>query len=543
MLQEARDLIDQTRGFPGFLSPAIDLAMTPPAPAGVPAQIAGSPPGTGGIAKIYATIANDSSEAAPDLTVVVNSKLPTAWRGRAAEGMSDAVRAVVAQATAATLAFGSGHLALTTWAEKLADAQRRDERGRELLAQAQTQAGGFGSPESYARFPDPDELVRANHVWNLADEGCQERLTAAKTVEGAVSDAVDVLIQLAAKARARQINSPGIDPLSSVVLAYASDYDWTTNPTGSILSPNGLARASHSLNNMSAADRAAFENLLADAKSPQEAAYLWKALGAGHNLSDIQQFDHVIHPHGDNLKWLSRHLDPGTNDPDALETGNASRYRLEYGGQTNYFVPNPKKPGHGSYYDFYYQLTDGDKNSGDCVAASTVMARAANDPVYMLGMTTGQGPMAVGGAAPGNDTPQAVHKRLEQNYTTNYKQNGNHPTANANTLACDAGDGHTWYEHRLPGDSTPRKPSPLEPSGQFCSLRFDHAIPHGQIEIRNQTQLDTDTEIDKAQCRVRDRPPGFWVVPWVVEAGLPETVLQRRENFTERRMHVRLRST
>jgi hypothetical protein len=34
----------------------------------------------------------------------------------------------------------------------------------------------------------------------------------------------------------------------------------------------------------------------------------------------------------------------------------------------------------------------------DCVAASTVMTRLAADPVLTLGVTTGQGPAAVGGA-------------------------------------------------------------------------------------------------------------------------------------------------
>ncbi|MFE9328917.1 hypothetical protein ACIHDR_49265 [Nocardia sp. NPDC052278] len=66
---------------------------------------------------------------------------------------------------------------------------------------------------------------------------------------------------------------------------------------------------------MSAPDRAGFEKMLADAKSPQEAAYLWKALGAGYNsLADPQSFDQVIHPHGDDPSWLSGHLDPHINN-------------------------------------------------------------------------------------------------------------------------------------------------------------------------------------------------------------------------------------
>ncbi|MFE9328728.1 hypothetical protein ACIHDR_48125, partial [Nocardia sp. NPDC052278] len=53
------------------------------------------------------------------------------------------------------------------------------------------------------------------------------------------------------------------------------------------------------------------------------------------------------------------------------------------------------------------------QDRGDCVAASTVVARAAKDPVFMLGLTTGQGPATIGGDKPGEDSVAAFSNRLK----------------------------------------------------------------------------------------------------------------------------------
>jgi hypothetical protein len=206
-----------------------------------------------------------------------------------------------------------------------------------------------------------------------------------------------------------------------VTLAYAAEVGWNGNPLADILTPTGMARASQFLDAMPADKRAAFEQLLYDANSPQEAAYLWKALGAQHSLTAIQQFDQVIHPHGADLGWLAEHLEPQISNPNPLPTTKGQMI-IEYEGQTQYYAPDKQAPGYVYPYDFYYQLNNGDADAGDCIAASTVVAKAANDPVFMLGMTTGQGPMAVTpkGIAAGDDSPEAFHQRLEQVYTTNY---------------------------------------------------------------------------------------------------------------------------
>ncbi|MGF6887565.1 hypothetical protein ABIA39_006074 [Nocardia sp. GAS34] len=247
-LQQARDLIDQARWLPKFLPHAIDVALAPPALAGAPAQIAGSPLGEGGMADIYRTVSRNAVGAGANLQAVADTQLPAAWRGQAAETMSEAVRAVAVQSAAAGAAFDSGYQALTAWARALAEAQRRDTQGRELLGQAMTQAAGpGGSPESNARFPNPATQALGENMWGLADEGCKERLAAATIVQGAASDAVDMLNRVAATARARQIKSPGIDPLTSVALAYSPEPGWSKDPLTAIPGFAALARLSQTL--------------------------------------------------------------------------------------------------------------------------------------------------------------------------------------------------------------------------------------------------------------------------------------------------------
>jgi hypothetical protein len=144
----------------------------------------------------------------------------------------------------AGVAFKGGADALNAFAEQLAQAQKADEQGIELLRQARDAA------------LSPDESgIKWFEIRHQAALGCRQRLGAANLRDHAATDVVSALNQIAAKARARQINSPGIDPLSSIVLAYADDVGSARNLLKIILTPTALARASQLLNNMSKADR------------------------------------------------------------------------------------------------------------------------------------------------------------------------------------------------------------------------------------------------------------------------------------------------
>ncbi|MEV5834797.1 hypothetical protein [Nocardia sp. NPDC052112] len=440
-LQAALDLIDglifdsRAPALPSTGLPhAIEIALMPPSPGGSPTSITER-------AGDYKVASDAYNGSCADLTTIANGSLPTAWRGAAAETAVEAVRALGSQSDAGSVAFLGGATALNVFSQKLAQAQQTDGRGVELLKQAKAAAlspGGAG--------------INWFEIRHKAAQGCHDRLTAAKLRDDAATDVVSALKQFAAQARARQINSPGIDPLSTVVLAYAGDYGYTPNPLLGILTPTALARASQLLNDMSEADRKEFEKMLGDAKSPQEAAYIWKALAAGYSLADVQSFDKLVHPHGDDPAWLSSHLNPQVNTMNK-QLGKDGEHTLGYKGQSTYLTPAEEK-GMVYVHDLYEQ------NKGNCVAASTVVARAANDPVFMLGLTTGQGPAAVAGAAPGDDSSTAFRDRLVHVYNTTDAALDNTPEGRARlfTTELQPSTGDSYSVTTVP-DGSPAKES------------------------------------------------------------------------------------
>ncbi|MGW3046190.1 hypothetical protein ACWC9T_40900 [Kitasatospora sp. NPDC001159] len=111
--------------------------------------------------------------------------------------------------------------------------------------------------------------------------------------------------------------------------------------------------------------------MLSGAKSPEEAAYLWKALAAGHTLTEVQQFGALIHPHGDDPAWLAQHLVPSLDTDNVGQESTTQTLRLLYQGKE---LPTGGKS-FGTTGDVY-----GQGSVGDCVAASTVVASLKLDP-------------------------------------------------------------------------------------------------------------------------------------------------------------------
>ncbi len=369
-----------TWGGPATLIAAIDDALGPPAPTGSPAAINGQ-------ADACATTAAQAGVVAQDIDAVATTSLPQAWHGAVAETAAQAVRAVGADVRNMRTVLDRVAPALREWARVLAWAQASDKAGCALLNAAR------------------DSLGYGFEVWNMpsavhqATEGIDLRIAAAQAAQNTGTSTASLLNQLADQARAERVAQDSTDPLSAVVLATE------TNPGGSvdggkILTENQLARGSQVLDGMSPADRAAFQQLLAQAKSPEEAAYLWKALAAGHSLAQVQQFDAAIHPHGDDPTWLAGHLTPDVNNgANSSETSTAAF--LTYQGQQ---FGNLDHQGWGIYDQ---------ANVNDCVAASTVVAQASVDPMTMLDLTNG-------GTANGDDSPAAFHQRLQNMYVSQY---------------------------------------------------------------------------------------------------------------------------
>lgn len=379
-LQLTKTLIEASEwAGPGPLLVAIEDALGPPSPTGSPAAINAQ-------ATAYAKAAAQAGVVAQDVDAVATKSLPSAWRGAAAETAAQAVHAVAEDVQNTQGVLDRVVSALRKWADDLQWAQSTDRAGCALLNDAKNSLGFLGL-----------------EVWHLpqaarqATEGVTMRVAAAQTAQNTGTSTASLLNQLADQARAERVSPNGMDPLSAVVLASE------TNPGGGvdggdILSENALARGSQRLAGMSAADQAAFQKLLAQCKSPQEAAYLWKALAAGHTLTQVQQFDAAIHPHGSDPTWLAGHLTPDLTDG-STETSGANF--LTYQGQQ--FAGLDVQG-----WDIYDQ-----GKPGDCVAASTIIADASVDPVTMLNLTTG-------GTANGNDSPAAFHQRLQHMYVSQY---------------------------------------------------------------------------------------------------------------------------
>ncbi|MFG3051777.1 hypothetical protein ACGFZP_12625 [Kitasatospora sp. NPDC048239] len=381
-LEHAQHNIEQ----PQFMLPNLHLlqgineALAVPPPVGDPGAVRAR-------AKDYAQASASFASAAQDLSGIATNQLPAVWTGSVAEHATQAVHAMSAETTTSKETLASAATLLEAWANDLEWAQKTDSDGcRQLKAagdKIKDDLGGFdqGAMQS-------------------AMAGVGARLAAARRAESCGTSTASRLNQLASMARAERAGQGSIDPLAAVVLATEKN-PGAGEDGGYILTPNQLDRATQTLGVMTGADQMAFRALLSGAKSPEEAAYLWKALAAGHSVADIQKFDAAIHPHGDDPAWLAQHLVPATTTGD---TGRESSDNID----VTYQGQQVNIDGYGVYSQ---------RDVSDCVAASTVIAQAKLDPLLMFQLTTGGTP-----DVPGSDSPQNFEQRLQKTYIDEYIQ-------------------------------------------------------------------------------------------------------------------------
>ena len=367
---------------PFMLNSAIAAALAQPALPGSPAAVRAQ-------AQAYAKAATQSKTVAADIKQVATSSLPAAWRGQVADSASQAVAALATEVNTIESALNEASNALNTWADLLEWAQHQDTEGRAQLETARGQAAS-GLDIFSTQFLE----ARATAL-----TGLNTRITAAQALADQSPNTASLLNQYTSLARAQDVTTGDLDPLSDVVLATAADPGGKLADDADILTPTALTRASQRLDAMSATDQAAFEKLLSGAKSPQEAAYLYKALSAGYNLQQIQAFDAAIHPYGANTVWLAEHLTPDLNNAKSTAIS-PTHWAVQYEG------------GDGGLYN--------QGNVGDCVAASTVVAQASLDPILALGLTTGYGQPKNSNPPPGDDSAAALQARLQQTYLKEY---------------------------------------------------------------------------------------------------------------------------
>ncbi|MGW4771305.1 hypothetical protein ACWEO2_25080 [Nocardia sp. NPDC004278] len=383
----------------GQLEHALRWALKLPTPPGDAGQIARQAEG-------YHGIATRLAELDDTMQIIHTIQLPAAWRGKAAENAGTALKAIAADISACHGAFQSAGDSLQKWSSAVGAAVATDGQGRALVTQALRVINGrpLLSGKSLGQ------------AMTLAHQGCDCLVQAAQQYDAAATTVARDLTEFAANARAHLAQNRGvrwifgvqpIDPLSAVTLAYS---------TPGLLTPNALDLAGQRYAALPADQRDAFERMLEQSRSPMEAGILWKALAAGNSLDVIRLFEAEIHPHGSDTNWLVQHLIP------------------------------PLYPKFGSKAEATYKgvaiFDQGDH--GDCVAASTVVARAMNDPVYMLGLTTGFGKDWQNNPPKGVDTPAAVQTRLQNTYLAmdDHGWGGGHSNALANEWLSGPAGGH-----------------------------------------------------------------------------------------------------
>jgi hypothetical protein len=185
--------------------------------------------------------------------------------------------------------------------------------------------------------------------------------------------------------RARRLQGSPMSALDDVVLAEAGNLPGAGDK--GILTPAEEDRAAAALGGLSDADRQAMMNLLATSASPDQRAYLLKALAAGYSVDEVSRFDAMIAAHGDDPAWLAQHLNPL-----AMDSSGMNQQPNTFDGQ---------------------DWTQGQHPT--CVASSTVAARAAVDPLYALELTTGGHP-----GDPAFDNGDAFANRLLAEQTSVY---------------------------------------------------------------------------------------------------------------------------
>ncbi|MER7581518.1 peptidoglycan-binding protein [Kitasatospora sp. NPDC097691] len=368
-VERLKKTIDESHGMwgAGDLKYAVHDALQLAAPKGDSGKL-------GELAAAYTTAVGQIDRIQMTVGRVGSQHLPDAWTGQVGEKAAEVVKASADDLTRCRDALDKGRLHLTTLATALSEAQALHGQGAAPLSEALSLLHEI----TVAGAPDlvhwDDDTMHTAHA--KAKDGIKSIFDAAVKAENAGRAAARELNALAGKALAGTFKNKGLGAADKLVLVDAAVDG--RQEYGGILTEANVARAAQIMDGMSDADRARFDRLLAGSKSPEERAYLMKALAAGHGYDEIKAFGDLIHEHGDDPAWLAERISPVQLDaasPDLAPTG--------------------------------YQGVRWDQgNRGTCVPASTVTARAIVDPLFAFQLTTGGHP-----GDPAYDNGKAAYDR------------------------------------------------------------------------------------------------------------------------------------
>jgi hypothetical protein len=366
-LEELRNRIHDSYGFWGAddLEDAVHDALGVPAPRGNPATIRDT---VRGLRKA----ASGADQVRQSVHKAAQNHLPQIWLGVAAVSAGDALSAEEHGCEHITEELDRAANRLDRLADEIEGAQSLDTAARGPLQHAAQLLSGHTGWLDY----DGEKVKQAHHE---AMTGIDALLAAARKARQAGQETARDLHQSASSAHAGKMRGNGLTAVDKVVVTEAAVPGGPPD-SNLILSANQAARAADRLDGLSPADRARFDEMLANAKSPQERAYLLSALAAGYDVNKIADFDRKIHNHGDDPQWLANHLTPIVT----TDENDDNRHQVTFDGR---------------------DWTQG--SDPTCVASSTVMARVTVDPLYALYLTTGDHP-----DDPNQDNGDAFARRL-----------------------------------------------------------------------------------------------------------------------------------
>jgi uncharacterized protein YukE len=353
-LSSLRNEIYENSGFWGAddLEDAVISALNVAAPAGYPDTIEGG-------ADAIKNSSIDVDNALDAVKRLRGQVLPAAWTGDASVAAGAALKALERELDRTIDTFGEASRALRDHAQNLEAAQKRDRQGMGPLDSAREKLRGHTGWFDY-----DGDAVSAAH--SMAMQGVDDRSGAANSARDSAERAAKLLRDLAGAARVAQLSGSALDPVSELLIA---DAGGGGDADELILSPTMADRAQEAINRLNTGDWQELDQLLSNAKSPEEQAYILKALGAGYNMDQVSKFDQMIHDHGDDPAWLKERLSPLDNTGYGSTDAGGSHTPPQTHGQTWTQGPHPT-----------------------CVASSNVMARANVDPLYALQLTTGGHP-------------------------------------------------------------------------------------------------------------------------------------------------------
>ncbi|MDC0767991.1 peptidoglycan-binding protein [Streptomyces sp. HD] len=349
---------------------------------GVSAPV-GSPSTLDAIAQRYKGQADDAADVQDRVEKVAASGLPSVWVGSTGAKAAEVVAAAGRSAEQMAEAFRKASKALYDLSDALTSAQSKDGDGREQLRKARTMLGGEDGFFDDMVEKDAEEAER-KRAQEIAGTGANFLYYAAQEADDAARTAARELNKYAAEARAGQMHTDNISAADRLVLA---DVGVAGGPQeqNELLTANDLERSGRFMEKMNAQDQARFEQMLADAKTPQERAYLVKALAAGYDVDEVGQFRDKIH--GKDPYWLQQHLSPVVTAGDS---------KVDEG------LKDDRSNRNTDYQWFGDEAWSQEGNT--CVPSSTVTARAMVDPLYALELT--------GGPSGQEDDPDAFRDRL-----------------------------------------------------------------------------------------------------------------------------------